>query len=82
MSSFSYKQATHKGATRMWLVTNYHPLGSLYDYLNRPYSSLILTPVAALKLLLTACRGLAHLHSEIHANQVHEAGRKYVNRHM
>jgi len=53
----------------MWLVTNFHPLGSLYDYLQRPPSSLILSPSAALRLLLTACRGLDHLHSELKAIQ-------------
>lgn len=49
------------GWTQMLLITDYHELGSLHDYLQ-------LNPVdheAALKLALSAVAGLCHLHTEI-----------------
>ncbi|WAR10264.1 TGFR1-like protein [Mya arenaria] len=47
--------------TQLWLVTDHHEQGSLYDYLNR-------TPVSAqamVKMALSISCGLAHLHTEI-----------------
>lgn len=49
------------GETKMLLITDYHPHGSLYDYL----SMRILDEEGMLKLMHTACAGLCHLHTEI-----------------
>lgn len=46
-----------------WLLTPYYPLGSLYDYLIRnPINERVM-----LKMCLTICVGLDHLHREIFA---------------
>jgi len=54
--------------TQQWIVTQYHPLGSLYDYLNRPEVQ-SLSCETAFKLIFTALKGLVHLHSEVRATQ-------------
>lgn len=66
---YGYDLASNSASTQMWLVTDYHPLGSLYDYLQMWPA---LKPQVALKLITTALNGLAHLHSDIfaHNNQV------------
>ena len=46
----------------MWLVTDYHPNGSLYDYLNR---DAIVRPRDALEMLVTVAKGIDYLHNEI-----------------
>ncbi|XP_077386017.1 activin receptor type-1B-like [Festucalex cinctus] len=51
--------------TQLWLVSDYHEYGSLFDYLNR-YS---VTAEGMIKLALTAASGLAHLHMEILGTQ-------------
>jgi TGF-beta receptor type-1 len=51
--------------TQLWLVTDYHPLGSLYDYL----SVNSLDNLGALKMALSIATGLAHLHMEIVGTQ-------------
>ncbi|KAM8829633.1 LOW QUALITY PROTEIN: activin A receptor type 1Ba [Synchiropus picturatus] len=51
--------------TQLWLVSDYHELGSLFDYLNR-YS---VTIEGMIKLALSAASGLAHLHMEILGTQ-------------
>ena len=51
--------------TQLWLVTDYHEQGSLFDYLNR-------TPVsssAMIKMAFSVACGLAHLHMEIMGTQ-------------
>ncbi|GBP70588.1 Activin receptor type-1 [Eumeta japonica] len=53
------------GCTQLWLITHYHPLGSLYDHLNRT----ALTRQQMLRLCLSAVNGLLHLHTEIHGTQ-------------
>ena len=56
--------------TQLWLVTDYHEQGSLFDYLNR-------TPVsssAMIKMAFSVACGLAHLHMEIMGTQ----GEDYV----
>uniref|UniRef100_H3DGE3 Activin receptor type-1C n=1 Tax=Tetraodon nigroviridis TaxID=99883 RepID=H3DGE3_TETNG len=51
--------------TQLWLVSEYHEHGSLYDYLNR-YT----LPVEAMAVLaLSVASGLAHLHMEIIGTQ-------------
>ncbi|XP_021421545.1 activin receptor type-1B-like isoform X1 [Oncorhynchus nerka] len=52
--------------TQLWLVSDYHEYGSLFDYLN--YYSV--TIEGMIKLALSAASGLAHLHMEILGTQV------------
>lgn len=47
--------------TEMYLITDYHPYGSLYDFL-QCHS---LNKTTMIKLALSASAGLAHLHTEI-----------------
>ncbi|KAM4795160.1 activin receptor type-1B isoform 4-T4 [Rhinophrynus dorsalis] len=51
--------------TQLWLVSDYHEHGSLFDYLNR-YT---VTIEGMIKLALSAASGLAHLHMEILGTQ-------------
>lgn len=51
--------------TQLWLVSEYHEQGSLYDYLNRN----IVTVTGMIKLALSIASGLAHLHMEIVGTQ-------------
>ncbi|CAL8382324.1 unnamed protein product [Boreogadus saida] len=51
--------------TQLWLVSDYHEYGSLFDYLNR-YP---VTIEGMIKLALSAASGLAHLHMEILGTQ-------------
>ncbi|XP_072009104.1 TGF-beta receptor type-1-like isoform X2 [Engystomops pustulosus] len=51
--------------TQLWLVSDYHEHGSLFDYLNR-YT---VTVEGMLKLSLSTASGLAHLHMEIVGTQ-------------
>ncbi|XP_043097378.1 activin receptor type-1B [Puntigrus tetrazona] len=51
--------------TQLWLVSDYHENGSLFDYLNR-YS---VTIEGMIKLALSEASGLAHLHMEILGTQ-------------
>lgn len=51
--------------TQLWLVSDYHEYGSLFDYLNR-YA---ITIEGMIKLALSAASGLAHLHMEILGTQ-------------
>ena len=49
----------------MWLVTDYHENGSLFDYLNR---TTVDTPTM-IRMALSIATGLAHLHMEILGTQ-------------
>ncbi|XP_045179301.1 TGF-beta receptor type-1-like isoform X2 [Mercenaria mercenaria] len=51
--------------TQLWLVTDHHEQGSLYDYLNRTPVS----PQAMVKMSMSIACGLAHLHTEIMGTQ-------------
>uniref|UniRef100_H3AI87 Activin receptor type-1C n=1 Tax=Latimeria chalumnae TaxID=7897 RepID=H3AI87_LATCH len=51
--------------TQLWLVSDYHEHGSLFDYLNR-YT---VTLDGVIKLSLSIASGLAHLHMEIVGTQ-------------
>ncbi|XP_034936995.1 activin receptor type-1-like [Chelonus insularis] len=53
--------------TQLWLVTHYHPLGSLYDHLNR--SPPPLTHHQTLNICLGITNGLLYLHTEIHGTR-------------
>lgn len=52
-------------STQLWLVTHFHELGSLYDYLQ--YSTL--DPEGCLRMCLSVASGLVHLHTEILSTQ-------------
>ncbi|XP_075238301.1 serine/threonine receptor kinase thickveins isoform X2 [Lycorma delicatula] len=47
--------------TQMLLITDYHELGSLHDYLQ----TTVIEPSSLLTLALSAASGLSHLHTEI-----------------
>ena len=47
--------------TQLWLITDYHENGSLFDYLNRT----VVTVTGMIRLTLSAACGLAHLHMDI-----------------
>ncbi|XP_009869910.1 PREDICTED: activin receptor type-1C isoform X1 [Apaloderma vittatum] len=51
--------------TQLWLVSEYHEQGSLFDYLNRG----TVTAKGMVKLALSVASGLAHLHMEIVGTQ-------------
>ncbi|XP_032426511.1 bone morphogenetic protein receptor, type IBb [Xiphophorus hellerii] len=51
--------------TQLYLITDYHENGSLYDYLN----SNTLDVSALLKLAYSSISGLCHLHTEIYGTQ-------------
>ncbi|XP_047356093.1 activin receptor type-1-like [Vespa velutina] len=53
--------------TQLWLVTHYHPLGSLYDHLN--HSPHPLTHHQTLNITLSIANGLLYLHTEIHGTR-------------
>ncbi|XP_072553148.1 serine/threonine-protein kinase receptor R3 isoform X3 [Salminus brasiliensis] len=52
-------------STQLWLVTHFHELGSLYDFLQ--YSTL--DPEGCLRMCLSVASGLVHLHTEILSTQ-------------
>ncbi|XP_017270713.1 serine/threonine-protein kinase receptor R3 [Kryptolebias marmoratus] len=52
-------------STQLWLVTHFHELGSLYDFLQ--YSSL--EPEGCLRMCLSVVCGLVQLHTEIVSSQ-------------
>jgi len=56
---------SRNSCTQLWLVTHYHPLGSLYDHLNR----VALNKTETLKILISTITGLVHLHTEIFGTQ-------------
>ena len=47
--------------TQLWLLTDYHINGSLFDYLNRTAVDV----AGMIKISLSIVSGLAHLHMEI-----------------
>lgn len=57
---------SRNSCTQLWLVTHYHSLGSLYDYLNHT----TLSHSQLMKLCLSLVNGLVHLHTEIFGTQV------------
>ncbi|KAJ8944930.1 hypothetical protein NQ318_013078 [Aromia moschata] len=56
---------SRNSCTQLWLITHYHSLGSLYDYLN--YTSL--SHQQLMRLCLSIANGLVHLHTEIFGTQ-------------
>ncbi|KAG8041844.1 hypothetical protein G9C98_007148 [Cotesia typhae] len=56
----------HNGTwTQLWLITDYHEKGSLFDYLNRS----TVDTKGMMRMALTMATGLAHLHMEIVGTQ-------------
>lgn len=51
--------------TQLWLVTDYHELGSLFDYLSRNTVDI----AGMLRMSASIANGLAHLHMEILGTQ-------------
>ena len=62
LSYLTADMVSNCGSTELWMVVQYHQLGSLYDYLNR---DVILKKDEAFKLCLSTINGLLHLHAEI-----------------
>ncbi|KAF7284403.1 type I BMP receptor saxophone [Rhynchophorus ferrugineus] len=56
---------SRNSCTQLWLITHYHSLGSLYDYLNHT----TLTHQQMMKICLSIANGLVHLHTEIFGTQ-------------
>ncbi|XP_045762527.1 activin receptor type-1 isoform X2 [Maniola jurtina] len=51
--------------TQLWLITHFHPLGSLYEHLSRT----TLTRHQMMLICLSIVNGLLHLHTDIHGTQ-------------
>lgn len=62
---FASDMTSRYGCTQLWLITHYHPLGSLFDYLE----ARVVDPEAGLALMHSAAAGLCHLHTEIYGCQ-------------
>ncbi|KAM4776558.1 activin receptor type-1 isoform 2-T2 [Cyanocitta cristata] len=56
---------SRNSSTQLWLITHYHEMGSLYDYLQLT----TLDTVSCLRIVLSIASGLAHLHIEIFGTQ-------------
>ncbi|XP_026861486.2 activin receptor type-1 isoform X1 [Electrophorus electricus] len=56
---------SRNSSTQLWLITHYHEMGSLYDYLQLS----TLDAPSCLRMALSIASGLAHLHVEIFGTQ-------------
>lgn len=56
---------SRNSSTQLWLITHYHEMGSLYDYLQLS----TLDALCCLRMALSIASGLAHLHVEIFGTQ-------------
>ncbi|XP_019723771.1 activin receptor type-1 [Hippocampus comes] len=56
---------SRNSSTQLWLITHYHEMGSLYDYLQLS----TLDACSCLRMALSIASGLAHLHVEIFGTQ-------------
>ncbi|KAM9331078.1 activin receptor type-1-like [Gastrophryne carolinensis] len=52
---------SRNSSTQLWLITHYHEMGSLYEYLQMT----TLDTAACLQIVLSIANGLVHLHAEI-----------------
>ena len=66
---FASDMVSNIGVTELWLITQYHPNGSLYDYLNLEGVS----PSVLVRMIISICNGLSHLHTEIHGTMAKPA---------
>lgn len=60
--------------TQLWLITDYHENGSLFDYLNRS----TVDTTGMIRMTLSIATGLAHLHMEIVGTQGKPQIRTYI----
>ena len=58
---YASDMTSNQSCTQMWLITQYHENGSLYDYLQDH----VVEPLELLRLAYSASSGLAYLHTEI-----------------
>ena len=58
---FASDMVSNNGVTELWLITKYHPNGSLYDHLSRE----VVPPEIMIRMITSMCNGLSHLHTEI-----------------
>uniref|UniRef100_A0A6Q2YTX1 Activin receptor type-1 n=1 Tax=Esox lucius TaxID=8010 RepID=A0A6Q2YTX1_ESOLU len=56
---------SRNSSTQLWLITHFHEMGSLYDYLQLS----TLDTAGCLRMALSIASGLAHLHVEIFGTQ-------------
>lgn len=56
---------SNNGVTELWLITQFHPRGSLFDELHRDPLSI----EQMVKYMFSACRGIAYLHMEFQGTQ-------------
>lgn len=60
--------------TQLWLCTDYHEKGSLFDYLGRA----TVDHITMIRMALSIATGLAHLHMEIVGTQGKPVNKKIV----
>lgn len=56
---------SRNSSTQLWLITHFHEMGSLYDYLQLS----TLDAAGCLRMALSIASGLSHLHVEIFGTQ-------------
>ncbi|XP_061090164.1 activin receptor type-1-like [Conger conger] len=56
---------SRNSSTQLWLITHFHEMGSLYDYLQQS----TIDAAGCLRMALSIASGLAHLHVEIFGTQ-------------
>jgi serine/threonine protein kinase len=66
---FASDMVSNNGVTELWLITQYHQFGSLYDFLMQEAVS----PKVMLLMAISMCSGLAHLHTELFGTQAKPA---------
>ena len=66
---FASDMVSNNGVTELWLITQYHQFGSLYDFLMQEAVS----PKVMLQMAISMCSGLAHLHTELFGTQAKPA---------
>ena len=65
LTCFATDILSNNGVTELWLITQFHPRGSLFDELHRdPF-----TVEKTKNLILSACRGISYLHMELSGTQ-------------
>lgn len=62
-------------STQLWLVTDYYPMGNLFDYLNR---ETIKTPFQLLSFMKSIIFGLSYLHTQIVGTIVNAVGKPSI----
>lgn len=66
---FASDMVSNNGVTELWLITQYHQFGSLYDFLVQEAVS----PKVMLQMAISTCAGLAHIHTELYGTQAKPA---------